>query len=66
MGVVIPFEGSGSERRASIDPLVQLTFADMQRVNESILSHARKRPGHGIVRHILLLPHFRQPPAVPI
>ena len=34
MGVVIPLEGAGSKKRASIEPLVKLTQADMDRVNE--------------------------------
>ena len=48
MGVVIPLDGAGNKKRASIEPLVKLTQADMERVNESILSHARS--------HVELIP----------
>ena len=40
MGVVVAFEGSG-EREAGIERLTNLVRADMERVNESILLHAR-------------------------
>ena len=50
MGVVIPLEGAGNKKRASIEPLVRLTKADMERVNESILSHARS--------HVELIPEI--------
>ena len=38
MGVVVPFERGG--RKASLDPLMQLVAADMERVNEAILVRA--------------------------
>ena len=50
MGVVIPLDGAGNKKRASIEPLVKLTQADMERVNESILSHARS--------HVELIPEI--------
>ena len=50
MGVVIALEGAGAKKRASIEPLVKLTRADMDRVNESILSHARS--------HVELIPEI--------
>ena len=50
MGVVIPFEGAGSEPRASIDPLVKLAQPDMDRVNESILARAHS--------HVELIPEL--------
>ncbi len=50
MGVVIALEGAGSKKRASIEPLVKLTQADMVRVNESILAHARS--------HVELIPEI--------
>ena len=50
MGVVIPLDGAGNKKRASIEPLVKLTLADMERVNESILSHARS--------HVELIPEI--------
>ena len=34
MGVVIPLDAAGNKKRASIEPLVKLTLADMERVNE--------------------------------
>jgi octaprenyl-diphosphate synthase len=50
MGVVIALEGAGTKKRASIEPLVKLTHADMERVNESILAHARS--------HVELIPEI--------
>jgi octaprenyl-diphosphate synthase len=50
MGVVIPLDGAGNKKRASIEPLVKLTASDMERVNESILSHARS--------HVELIPEI--------
>jgi octaprenyl-diphosphate synthase len=50
MGVVIPLDAAGNKKRASIEPLVKLTLADMERVNESILSHARS--------HVELIPEI--------
>src|SRR6476660_6751052 len=50
MGVVIPLDGAGNKKRASIEPLVKLTLADMERVNEAILSHARS--------HVELIPEI--------
>jgi octaprenyl-diphosphate synthase len=41
MGVVIPFEGSEARKQASLDPLVGLVRADMDRVNEAILARAQ-------------------------
>ena len=40
MGVVIPFEGSESGGRASLEPLLALVQGDMDRVNEAILARA--------------------------
>ena len=50
MGVVIPLDGAGNKKRASIEPLLQLTAADMDRVNEAILSHAKS--------HVELIPEI--------
>ena len=50
MGVVIPLDGAGNKKRASIEPLVKLTQADMDRVNEAILSHAKS--------HVELIPEI--------
>ena len=51
MGVVIPLEGAGNnKKRASIEPLVKLTQTDMERVNEAILAHARS--------HVELIPEI--------
>ena len=41
---------SGNKKRASIEPLVKLTAPDMERVNESILSHAKS--------HVELIPEI--------
>ncbi|MEO8667634.1 MAG: polyprenyl synthetase family protein [Bauldia sp.] len=40
MGVVVPFEEAKKKAGASIEPLVRLTRADMERVNELILARA--------------------------
>lgn len=50
MGVVIPLDGSGNKKRPSIEPLLKLTAADMNRVNGAILSHARS--------HVELIPEI--------
>ena len=50
MGVVIPFEGSEPEKRASLEPLVALVQADMDRVNEAILARAHS--------HVELIPEL--------
>ena len=50
MGVVIPFDGTGSGRRASLDPLVALVQSDMDRVNEAILARAQS--------HVDLIPEL--------
>ena len=50
MGVVIPFEGAGSDKRASIEPLVRLVAPDMDRVNEAILARAQS--------HVELIPEL--------
>ena len=50
MGVVIPFEGPGSDKRASIEPLVKLVRPDMDRVNEAILARAQS--------HVELIPEL--------
>ncbi len=50
MGVVIPFEGAEGGKRASLDPLVRLVQADMDRVNEAILARAHS--------HVELIPEL--------
>ena len=50
MGVVIPFEGAGSEKRASLDLLVKLVQPDMDRVNDAILARAQS--------HVELIPEL--------
>ena len=50
MGLVIPFEGAGSDKRASIEPLVRLVQPDMDRVNEAILARAQS--------HVELIPEL--------
>ena len=50
MGVVIPFEGAEGQPRASLDPLVALVQADMDRVNEAILARAQS--------HVALIPEL--------
>ncbi|MBM3520049.1 MAG: polyprenyl synthetase family protein [Alphaproteobacteria bacterium] len=50
MGVVIPFDGTGSGKRASLNPLVALVQADMDRVNEAILARAQS--------HVDLIPEL--------
>jgi octaprenyl-diphosphate synthase len=50
MGVVIPFEGGEARKQASLDPLVGLVQADMDRVNEAILARAQS--------HVELIPEL--------
>ncbi|MBI2717719.1 MAG: polyprenyl synthetase family protein [Rhizobiales bacterium] len=50
MGVVIPFEGGEGGCRASLEPLVGLVQADMDRVNEAILARAHS--------HVELIPEL--------
>jgi octaprenyl-diphosphate synthase len=50
MGVVIPLEGAGNKKRASIEPLVRFTQTDMERVNDAILAHAKS--------HVELIPEI--------
>jgi len=41
MGVVLPFGEKGEGGRASLQPLLDLVAPDMERINETILSHAQ-------------------------
>ena len=50
MGIVIPLEGAGNKKRASLDPLVRLVEPDMDKVNESILARAQS--------HVELIPEI--------
>ena len=50
MGVVVPFEGGEEQKKASLDPLMNLVQPDMDKVNESILARAHS--------HVELIPEL--------